>query len=299
MAGGIGKWLSSEHRQRLARLSLQSRGVVEGNLAGRHRSPLRGVSSEFADHRAYFPGDDPRHLDWKVLARTERYYVRRYEDETNLRVYLVLDRSASMGYRSQGLTKYDYACHLAMALGYVVVRQRDSVGLHLYSDALDLSLAAENTLRHLNHLGQVLGDYRPEARTATAAALHQVAEAVHKRALVVVLSDLFDEPADVVRALAHFRRRHHEVILLHVLDPAELDFPFRQGAEFEDLETGERLSVDVRRIAPAYRRALVEFLESYRGPCREMKIDYRIVNTGRPFDEFLQAYLEERRRLSR
>jgi uncharacterized protein (DUF58 family) len=299
MENAIGRFLSARELHRIERLTLQSRYVVEGNLAGRHRSPLRGASSEFADHRAYFPGDDPKHIDWKVLGRTERYFVRRYEDETNLRVYLIVDRSASMEYGSAGRSKYDYACRLAAAIGYVVVRSRDSVGLHLYSDKIDASMGARNSLVHLNNVLGVLAGSQPAAATATAATLHQVAEAIHKRALVVLLSDLFEDPDGVVRALAHFRKRRHDVIIFHVLDACEIEFPFRRGAEFEDMETGEKVTVDVRRLAAEYRRAFAEFVEKYSQPCREMNIDYRLVNTSRPHDAFVRAYLEERRKLAR
>ena len=298
-AEGIGHYLSPQELQHLGRLTLQSRYVVEGSLAGRHRSPNRGASTEFADHRAYISGDDPKRIDWKVLGRTERYYVRRYEDETNLRVYLVVDRSASMGYGSLEGSKYAYACRLAAAIGYVVVKARDSVGLYLYSNRIDALAGARNTFNHLNNVLKILQRNPPAATTETAITLHQIAEDVHRRGLIVLLSDLFDEPADVVKALAHFRKQHHDVILFHVLDPAEIDFPFKQGAEFEDMETGEKIIADPRALAEEYHRALVAFLEEYRGPCAEMNIDYRLVNTSYPPERFVQAYLAERRRLSK
>jgi uncharacterized protein (DUF58 family) len=296
---GIRHFLAPRELQQLARLTLQSRYVVEGNLAGRHRSPNRGASTEFADHRAYIAGDDPKRIDWKVLGRTERYYVRRYEDETNLRVYFVVDRSASMGYGSGAVTKYDYACRLAAALGYVVVKARDSVGLYLYSNRIDAMAGARNSFNHLNNLLKTLQKHKPALTTETAITLHQIAEDVHRRGLIVLLSDLLDQPAEVVKALAHFRKQHHDVILLQVMDPMELDFAFKQAAEFEDLETGEKLVTDPRALAEEYQRALEAFLEEYRGPCAEMNIDYRLVNTREPPEEFVRAYLEERRRLSK
>ncbi len=302
MAGGIARFLTPEQLQRLSRQTLQSRLVVEGNLAGRHRSPLRGASTEFADHRAYIEGDDPRRIDWKVFARSERYFVRRYEDETNLRVYLALDRSASMGYASADRrSKYDYACRLAAAIGYVVVKAKDSIGLCLYSDRPQVFLPARNTLLHLDNLLSVLGDQPPTlgTPTATARTLHEMAESIRKRALIIVFSDLFDDGDSIRQALAHFRKQHHDVILFHVLDPDELDFPFPRGAEFEDMENKERLLVDPRRIAAEYRAAFAQFLESCRKCCVELNIDYRLVRTDQPFDRFLRAYLEERKRLSR
>ena len=299
MAGGITSFLKPQEMQHLARLALQSRYVVEGSLAGRHRSPMRGASSEFADHRAYIPGDDPKHIDWRVFGRTERYYVRRYEDETNLRVYLVIDRSNSMLYGSGDVTKYAYACHLAAAIGYVVVKARDSVGLYLYSDRIDAVMGARNSFNHLNDLLRTLAAREPASLTDTAKTLHQIAESVRRRALIVLFSDLLDNPPEVIKALAHFRKSHHDVIVFHTLDPAELDFPFKKGAEFEDLETGEKIIADPRSLAAGYRQAFAEFLEQYRQPCAEMNIDYRLVNTSRGADTFVRAYLEERRRLSR
>ena len=296
---GLAAFLTPLDRQNLSRLTLQSRYVVEGNLAGRHRSPLRGASTEFADHRAYMPGDDPRRLDWKVLGRTERYYVRRYQDETNLRVYLIIDRSASMGYGSGAETKFHYACRLAAAIGYVVLRNRDSVGLYAYSQDIDAAMGARNSFAHLNNVMKTLQTFHPATTTATAPALHRVADDVRRRALIVLLSDLLDDPPEVMKALAHFRKLHHDVIVFHTLDPRELDLGFKRGAEFEDLETGERLVVDPRVLGDAYRRVFGEFLEQYRKPCAEMNVDYRVVNTGQPLDVFVRAYLAERRRMSR
>ena len=299
MAEGIASFLKPAELQRLSHLTLQSRYVVEGTLAGRHRSAQKGASSEFAEHRAYIAGDDPKHLDWKVLGRTDRYYIRRYEDETTLRVYLVVDRSGSMGSASAKQTKYEYACHLAAAGGDVVVKAKDSVGLYLYSQKIDSIMGARNSFSHLNNLLKVLQRERPVSTTNTAQTLHRIAESVRRRALIVLFSDLLDEPDDVVRALAHFRKQHHDVIVFHVLDPYELDFPFKQGSEFHDLETHEVVVTDPRALAAEYRKVFGEFLEKFRQPCAEMNIDYRLVRTGQPIETFVRAYLEERRRLSR
>lgn len=291
--------LTPAERQSLNRLTLESRYVVEGNLAGRHRSAARGSSTEFADHREYNPGDDPRRIDWKVLGRTERYYVRRYQDETNLRVYLVVDRSASMKYGSARITKHQYACRLAAALSYVVVKGRDSVGLYAYSDRIEAAIGARNSFGHVNNLLTTLTSQPPASTTATAEALRRVADDIHRRALIVLISDLFDDPPGIIRALAHFRKLHHDVILFHLLDPMELDLDFRHGGEFEDLETGEKIVADPRRLMDAYRRELGAFIEEYRSAAARMAIDYRLVRTNQPLDGFARAYLEERRRLSR
>ena len=297
---GISSFLKAAELHKLGRLAINSRYVVEGSLAGRHRSPNKGSSTEFAEHRNYNPGDDPKHLDWKVLGRTDRYFVRRYEDETNLRVYLVVDRSASMAYASEGQTsKYEYACHLAAAIGYIVVKAKDSVGLCVYAEKIDANIGARNSFSHLNNALAKLKGFKPASKTSTAKTLHRIADSIRRRALVILFSDLFDEQEDVVRAIAHFRKLHHDVIVFHILDPMEVDLSFKKGAEFVDMETGETVIVDPRAIADDYLKVFGEFLEGYRKPCAEMNIDYRMVRTDEPFDTFVRAYLEERKRFSR
>jgi uncharacterized protein (DUF58 family) len=294
---GIKAFLNPEEMHKLSRIVLQSRYVVEGNLSGAHRSPLKGASSEFADHKSYGIGDDPKHLDWKVLGRTDRYYIKRYEDETNLRVYIILDRSNSMAYGSGDITKFTFACRLAAALGYVVVKARDSVGLFTYSDKMDMKVEARNSLNHLNNTLKRLQEVTPASITNTAETLHQIAESIHKRALVVLISDLLDNEKEIVQALAHFRKRLHDVIVLHVLDPVEIDLSLKQGFEFEDLETGELLTVDPRGVAKDYQKEFGAFLDYYRVSCEAMKVDYRLVKTDQSVETYARAYLEERRRL--
>jgi uncharacterized protein (DUF58 family) len=299
-ADGIASFLKPPELHKLGRLAINSRYVVEGSLAGRHRSPNKGSSTEFAEHRNYNPGDDPKHLDWKVLGRTDRYFVRRYEDETNLRVYLVIDRSASMAYASEKRqSKYDYACHLAAAIGYVVVKAKDSVGMCVYAEKVDANIGARNSFSHLNNALATLKTFQPALKTSTAMTLHRIADSIRRRAMVILFSDLFDEQADIVRAIAHFRKLHHDVIVFHILDPMEVDLSFKKGAEFVDMETGETVVVDPRAIADNYREVFGKFLEGYRKPCAEMNVDYRMVKTDEPFDTFVRAYLEERKRFSR
>lgn len=296
---GIAGYLKPEEMHKLGRLVLQSRYVVEGNLAGAHRSPLKGSSSEFADHKQYGMGDDPKHIDWKVLARTDKYYIKRFEDETNLRVYMLVDNSNSMHYGSDGITKFQYACHLAAALGYVVVKMRDSVGLYVFSDKIETQISANNSFNHLNNILKQLQKQEPGKTTEIAESLHMVAESVHKRALVIILSDLFAEPEDVNHALAHFRKMHHDVIVFHTLDPTEIDLSFNRGCEFVDMETGETITADPRGIARDYQKVFQEFLNQYRDYARSMNIDYRIARTDTHLEDFVRAYLEERRRLSK
>jgi uncharacterized protein (DUF58 family) len=284
---------------KLDRLVLLSRYVVEGNLAGAHRSPLKGASSEFADHKAYGLGDDPKHIDWRVFGRTEKHYIKRFEDDTNLRVYLAIDRSNSMDYTSGEETKYRYACRLAAALGYVTVKARDSVGMYLHSDDIDAVMPARNSLNHLNNSLKTLQQFEPDNTTEIAESLNKIASSVRHRALVVVISDLLGDEDDIIQAFAHFRKRHHDVIVLQVLDPFELDLGFKKSCKLEDLETKEKVNVDPRRLKKAYAEVFGEFLEKYRTTCASMKIDYRIARIDEPLDLFVRAYLEERRRLSK
>lgn len=296
---GILAFLSAEEMHKIARQVLMSRYVVEGNLAGAHRTQLRGTSSEFADHKAYGQGDDPKHIDWRVLARSDRYYVKRFEDETNLRVYVVLDRSNSMGYGSGSVTKFEYACRLTAALGYVVVKARDSIGLFLHADKIDAAMESRNSLNHLNNVLKCIQTFKPSSTTAIAESLHQVAASIRHRALVIVVSDLFDDEEAISLALAHFRKRNHDVIVLHVLDPMELDLSFKKRCLFEDMETKERIAVNPRSLRKAYAEVFGAFLDRCRKACAGLRIDYRIARTDEPMDQFIRAYLEERRRLSR
>ena len=296
---GIAAFLKPAEMHTLGRLALLSRYVVEGNLAGAHRSPLRGQSSEFADHKAYGVGDDIKHIDWKVLGRTDKYYVKRFEDETNLRVYLAIDRSKSMAYASDGVTKYDFACRLAAALGYVVVKARDSVGMVLHSDKIDARMPARNSFNHLNNLLKSLQEFEPGSTTNIHEALHQIATSVRKRALIIVISDLLGDEKEINLALSHFRQQHHDVIVFQVLDPMELDLSLRKGCTFENLESGETITADPRGLAAEYGKVFGEFLDQYRQHCAGLKIDYRLACTDQTVETFVRAYLEERRRLSR
>ena len=297
---GIAGILNPAEMRKLGRLMLLSRYTVEGNLAGAHRSPLHGPSSEFAEHKSYGLGDDPKHIDWKVLARTDKYFVKRFEDETNLRVYLALDRSASMGYSSgKHPTKFEHACHLAAALGYITIKSRDSVGLFLHSEKVDIQMEAGNSFQHLNNMLKHFQKLPPQSRSGIAEALHEIAASVRRRALIVVISDLLGDENAIKLALAHLRKQRHDVIIFQVLDPAEVDFSLQKPCELQDLETGERLSVNPRDMAEQYRKAFGEFLDQYRKACAGMNIDYRVIRTDQPMETTIRAYLQERRRLSK
>lgn len=296
---GITDLLTPEAMRKLETLVLRSRYVVEGYRAGMHASPLKGASVEFADHRQYVKGDNLRNLDWKVFGRTERYYVKRFEEETSLRTHVVLDGSGSMAYGSDGrLSKYDYACRIAAALGYIVSRQQDALGLTIFDEEIRAHVPARSGSRHLRHFIERLTHHRPEKPTDTGRSLHALAEMISRRGLIVLISDLFDHSEAIFRAIAHFRKKMHDVILLQVLDPCELDLPIDRVAEFLDMETGEKLEIDPALARSCYKQELQKAIDECRGKCAVLNVDYRLVSTAESFEGFLAQYLAERRRMS-
>jgi uncharacterized protein (DUF58 family) len=299
MNDGIHRLLNKQEISRMARLTLGSRFTVEGTLQGAHRSPLKGFSVEFADYRQYVPGDDLRHLDWRVYGRNERLYVRQYEEECNLRVYLMVDASGSMSYSQKGASKYHHATKLAAALAYATILQQDSVGLSIFDSEVRDQLPAHSGAEHLRILANKLCDHVPTEKTDVAASLHRLAEQLSRRALVVILSDLFDDLEQLRSALAHFRRRKHDVIVYHILDRAEIDFPFRDVSSFQDLETGETLITHPREIRHAYQEAVTEFLRNSQQLCAGLDIDYVQAFSDQPPAEFIQRHLARRQRRGR
>jgi len=291
--------LDPEVVARLDHLDVRARAVVEGFIAGMHRSPFHGFSVEFAEHRPYMPGDPLKNIDWKVWARTDRLLVKQYTEETNLRCHLLLDLSGSMGFRSPRapMSKVDYARCLSAALAYLMLQQQDAVGALLFTDRPLRFVPARSVRSHLDVVLRTLGELEPEGRTRLGPALHELAERIKRRGLVILCSDLMDDPAEVLLGLQHFRHRHHEVIVFHVLDPDESEFPYTDTSTFVDVESGERLTTEPWEIAKRYRARLAAWAERYRRACRENRIDYVPLDTRTPFDQALLAYLEKRARL--
>jgi len=284
---------------RLASLDVRARLVVEGFIAGMHRSPFHGFSVEFAEHRPYMAGDPIKNLDWKVWARSDRLLVKQYTEETNLRCHLLVDLSGSMGFKSEraSMSKLEYAQSLAAALAYLMLHQQDAVGVMLFADEPIRYVPPRAVRSHLDVLLKTLGGVEPKGRTRLGPALHGLAERIKRRGLVVLCSDLMDKPEEILSGLNHFRHKHHEVILFHVLDPNEIEFPYTDTATFVDLESGERLTTEPWEIAKRYREKLEAWSEFYRRHCRERRIDYVRLDTRTPFDRALLAYLEKRARL--
>jgi uncharacterized protein (DUF58 family) len=292
---GFSDFLTSETMRRLDHLVLGSRWTAEGGRAGRHSSVLKGASVEFRDHRDYVQGDSLRHLDWKLFGRSERYFIKQFHEETSLRVHLVLDASASMAFRHSGTTtKFEFARELAAAAAYLAHHQQDSVGLVIYDDEVRRWLPARGGNRHIRNFLEALAAHQPGGNTDTGKALEALAEGMSRRGLVLMMSDLLDAPEAVFRALAHFRRRGHDVILVQVLDPAELDLPFDGVSDFIDMETGERLEADAALVRRAYCEAISSAIETFRARCGALRVDFRIATTERSPAEFLNELLAGR-----
>ncbi len=282
---------------RLSTMELKARLVVEGFIAGLHRGPYRGFSVEFAEHRAYMPGDPMKHVDWKVYAKSDRFFVKQFEEETNLRAYIVLDASASMGYASGDISKLEYGSMLAASLMYLMLKQQDSVGLLAFDTQIRKFIPPRSTRSHLHLLLKELGRQQAGARTDVGVALHQLAERIQRRGLIILISDLQDDPERVISGLRHFRHRKHEVLVFHILDPSEVAFPFEGEVVLRDLETREEIHTEPWRVRDRYQGAMREWLLEYRNRCRESAIDYVPAETRTPFDALLFGYLQKRKRL--
>ena len=289
------RWLPSQALERLARLEFAARGAVDGFTAGRHRSVRKGASSEFAEHRSYHPGDDLRKLDWKLVARRQRLYMREFVDETNLRATIALDCSGSMSYRGEkavnGLSKFDYARHLAACLSYLLVRQQDAAGLVTFDTAVRKYLPAKSSPAQVRQVLEIVDGAKVGGETDAAAVLHDVAERIPHRGVVFAISDFFGDADEILKALHHFRFRHHEVILLHVLAEEEMTFPFEQMLEFKDAESDARLHVDASAVRRDYLARFESWMEKIRRGAGEMSVAHEILTTTTPFDEALSDVL--------
>jgi len=282
---------------RLSNMELVARQVVEGFLTGRHRSPYHGFSVEYLDHRAYAPGDELRNLDWKILARTDKYFVKLFQDETNLRAYILLDCSRSMTFRSGQLSKLEYGSYLAATLTHLMLRQNDAVGLVLFDQNIRQYLPPKARPTQFRRVLSFLEDVTPGDETDVGAVLHRVSERIKRRGLVVLISDLLDDAAAITAGLQHFRHDNHEVIVFHIMDDAELEFPYERLTTFRDLEGHGRVVVNPKSLRDRYLERLHAFISRIKLDCFDRKIDYTMVNTRQPYDLFLAQYLDKRRRL--
>ncbi|MBL7222439.1 MAG: DUF58 domain-containing protein [Candidatus Brocadiae bacterium] len=280
---------------KISRLQLRARSAVEGYYTGIHKSPYHGFNVEFAEYREYSPGDDLRYLDWRVLAKTNHMFIKQFEAETNLSCYILLDASGSMDFSTAGETRLDYACGLAASLSLLMLRQGDQAGLVVFDNAVRSFIPPRGNARHFGAIVDALERVKPGNDTHIGAVLHEIAERVRRRSMVIVISDFFDDVDALLNGLQHFRHRRHEVIVLQLLDDAEVDFPYDRITLFEGMERGEEVVVDPRIVAEGYRARLRQHLESLRRGCTEKNIDYERMQLSEPFDKALTAYLGRRR----
>lgn len=300
--------LDSEALAVIDRMDLIARGSVEGFISGRHSSPYKGFSAEFAEHRQYVPGDDIRTMDWRVYAKSDRYYVKEFVQETNLRATIVVDASGSMDYtgrraarrRGRQLSKFEYAQYVAAALTHLMINQQDAVGLVTFDTRVRRYIPARCRVTHLRVILEELHGTRPGDETDIAPILHDIAERIHRRGLVIVISDLFDDPSEIVKALHHFRYRKHELIVLHVMAQEEHTFPFEGQIRFRDLEVpGHNVQLDARAIRAEYLGQVREFVQAIETACGQMKVDYVPMSTATDFDIALAGYLAHRKSLAK
>ncbi len=279
---------------RLGAIPVEARLPMLGNVAGKHRSPHRGSSVEFAEYRKYVPGDDTRRLDWKAYARSDRYYIKEFEADTNLRAYFVVDNSGSMAFAEKGMAKIEYASRIAANLAYLLVNQGDAAGLSVCRDTLHIEIPPRRRPAHLQLINHTLQDLKPEGETGLVAALHQIAEKIGQRAVVVILSDLFCDTAALEDALQHLRYRKHDICMFHLMDPQEIAFQFDKPHRFVDMEDNTVLVVEPNLIADEYQEALREFLTNVKGACHNVHADYQLVTTDTPLEPLLRDFLLNR-----
>jgi uncharacterized protein (DUF58 family) len=277
------------------RLSMVARTVVEGFLTGVHKSPYKGFSVEFAEHRQYYPGDEISHIDWRVYGKTDRYYIKEYEEETNLKAHILLDASGSMGYRGATVSKFQYAQYIAASLSYLMLHQLDAVGLITHDTRVRAMIQPRTSSKHLIYLLDTLEKTQPGGETSMGPIWHELAGQIRRRGMIIILSDCFDRIELIMRALRHFRFRRHEVLLFHVLAPEEMEFPFRKWTQFRNLEVRDhKLLVDPQRLRKEYLENFNKFCTELRQKAGNMQIDYHMLRTDQPIDRALGLYLTKR-----
>ena len=290
-------YLRPEVIRQVARLDLRAKFIVEGFLQGLHASPFQGFSVEFSEHRKYTPGDDLKDLDWNVYAKTDKYYLKKFQAETNVTGYLAMDLSASMAYTyRQELTKFDYAVCLAAALGYLMIHQQDPVGLVAFDTQIRQCLPPRSKRTQLGAILALLANLKPTGQTDIANSLMQLAAMVRSKSLIMLFSDMLADPEPILRSLHALRHRGHDIIVFHVLDEAEVHFPFDGLVEFKDAEENRRMTLDADGMKPDYMEALQQFRAKWKEDCAQAGIDYLAPDTSIGFDKSLMEYLLQRRR---
>ncbi|PID56315.1 MAG: DUF58 domain-containing protein [Ignavibacteriae bacterium] len=284
---------------KLKTLELKAKAVVEGFMVGHHKSPYHGFSVEFSQHRPYNQGDSIKNLDWKVYAKTERYYIKQYEEETNLRANIILDSSKSMDYKNQAaITKFEYAEILAASLAYLLLMQQDAIGLGVYSDSLKSYLRPRSKKTYLKQILTEIGSIKPNSKTNTAESINEIFKAIKSRGLVIIISDFLDDVNTVLHSLKKFYYKKNEVIIFHILDPIEKTFSFDKDAVFVDIETNETITTQPIQIQKAYIDAMQEYLRTLKNGCENYGFDYNLIDTSTNFDMALLSFFKKRARLN-
>jgi uncharacterized protein (DUF58 family) len=292
------KYLNPAVISKIKSMELRARLVVEGFMVGLHKSPYHGFSVEFIEHRPYLQGDSLKDVDWKAYGKTEKFFIKQYEEETNLRSYILLDTSRSMSFASSGnITKLEYASTLVAALSYLMIKQQDAVGLALYSDKINSYIPPKATKTYLLQILKQIASLKASSTTNTASSLNLVAEKIKRRGLVIIVSDLFDDINSILKSLKNFSYLKNEVIVFQILDPLERSFSFGADAVFKDLETDEEITTQPYQIQKAYRESMGEFLRKIKSECLKSNIEYNLIETSMPFDKALFSYIQKRKRL--
>jgi uncharacterized protein (DUF58 family) len=294
MADAGHKFLDPKVLNRITRLDLKARHIVEGFVAGMHKSPYHGFSVEFAEHRQYTPGDDLRHMDWKVFARNDRLVIKEYELETNLRSHILIDTSESMDYGSGEMTKLELACYVAASMAYMILRQQDAVSMITFNKDVENQVPSSSSMGHMRAILGTLARSEAKEKTDLGAVLHAVAEQARRRSLVILISDLFDDAPTIIKGLQHLCHRRHDVIVFHVLDEYELTFPFQRMTMFEGLEEYPRLLIDPRALRQAYLEEINKFCDDIRRNCTQNMIDYFLIRSDKQLEVELSRYLVQR-----
>ena len=292
------KYLDPLTINKIDNLSLRARLVVEGFIIGMHKSPYHGFSVEFSEHRPYGFGDEIKYIDWKLWGKTDRFFVKRYEEETNLKAHIMIDQSASMGYSSHTINKLEYAKILAASFSYMLIKNQDAVGLYMFDSKIKKSISPRSTKGHLNLLLTEMDKIQPSSNTNIAQALHECAEKTHKKGLVILISDLMDNQDEILMGLKHFLYKGHEVIVFHILDPREIDFDFKERVRFRDLESGDEIITDPRQLKKSYQNNLNQFINFYKQNCGKHRIDYMPLSTNQSLETALTEYLVKRKKLN-
>lgn len=291
-------YLNPSTISKLNSLELKARMVVEGFMVGLHKSPYHGFSVEFSQHRPYMQGDDLKNVDWKVFGKTERYFIKQYEEETNLKSHIILDTSRSMEYKSgDNISKLNYSVILAAALTYLMIKQQDAVGLALYSEKINKLLPPKSSRTYLQEILKQLSSVTAADKTNTASSLSEIAQKIKRRGLVIIISDFFDDVETVIKSLKSFSYKKNEVIVFQILDPLERSFSFGKDAIFKDMETLEEMTTQPFQIQKAYKEAMEEFTGKIKRECLNANFDYNLIDTSTPFDTALYNYIQKRSRL--